>query len=102
MGDEMSEERATYAGEPAIAPRRAKTGYVVRALMDEIDQLRADIERIGRERDQMIAANTELQPLASAMREVIEYRRRVGPLGFQLEKLDDYLRKVGATLEITQ
>lgn len=26
------------------------------------------------------------------LRAIVNYRRRVGPLGFQLEKLDDYLR----------
>lgn len=44
---------------------------LVNAIRDEIDQkvkhLRADIERIGRERDQMIAANVELQERLSRL-----------------------------------
>jgi hypothetical protein len=47
----------------------------------------------------MARANAELQPLASIANEVIAYRRRVGPLGFQLEKLDDYLSKAGLPLD---
>jgi hypothetical protein len=65
---------------------------------EEVIHLRADIERIGCELALMRAANAELQPLASAMCEVIEYRRRVGPLGFQLEKFDDYLRRAGVAI----
>jgi hypothetical protein len=69
------------------------------ALESENAKLHTDLERIGRERDDMARANAELQPLASIANEVIAYRRRVGPLGFQLEKLDDYLSKAGLPLD---
>lgn len=39
----------------------------IRAAADEIVRLRADIERIGRERDQMVAANVELQERLSKL-----------------------------------
>jgi hypothetical protein len=51
----------TNEADPAIAPQRAATSHVVRALMNEIHDLRADVERIGRERDDMARANAELQ-----------------------------------------
>lgn len=40
--------------------------YMKRAV-DETQQLRSDIERIGRERDQMVAANVELQERLSKL-----------------------------------
>jgi hypothetical protein len=47
--------------EPMPPPHRAAQSAVVRALMDEIHQLRADVERIGRERDDMARAAADLQ-----------------------------------------
>lgn len=37
--------------------------------------------------------------LRKAARDLLEYRERAGPLNFQLEKADDYLREIAAALE---
>lgn len=39
----------------------------MKRAVDETQQLRSDIERIGRERDQMVAANVELQERLSKL-----------------------------------
>jgi hypothetical protein len=90
----MAEE--IYIVKDRITPANEVT---IKQLIEENIKLRADVERIGRERNDMARANAELQPLASIANEVIAYRRRVGPLGFQLEKLDDYLSKAGLPLD---
>ena len=50
-----------------ISHARTDVPALVAALRDERNKLRSDIERIGRERDLMIAANVELQERLSAM-----------------------------------
>jgi hypothetical protein len=39
--------------------------------------------------------------LVTACRALLDYRRRAGALGFQLEKLDDYLRQIENILDST-
>lgn len=37
--------------------------------------------------------------LVAACKDLVEYRKRISPLNFQLEKLDDYIRAVEIALE---
>ena len=64
--------RTTSDGELyGIEEQDAQMRYMLRstfaALMADVRTFRADIERIGRERDQMVAANVELQERLSAL-----------------------------------
>lgn len=45
-----------------------------------------------------IDRETGLPELLAACRGLLAYRRRVGPLGFQLEKADDHLRQIEAAI----
>ena len=63
--------KAQLYPEGEAAPAQTTVGIIlqisnlVAGLRDERDQLRSDVERIGHERDQMVAANVELQERAN-------------------------------------
>lgn len=52
---------------------RSATSHIV-ALELGLQSTRADVERIGRERDQMVAANVELQERLSRLERIVQLR----------------------------
>jgi hypothetical protein len=70
--------------------------------MSEVDELKAEVERLQADIDANYSDKalhqryTDLalhnNRLHTAAWKVIEYRKRAGALGFQLEKMDDLLR----------
>ena len=59
-------------------------------LLMEIQMLQKKLDRAGEGSDAR---------LRKAVQDLLDYRKRAGPLNFQLEKADDYLRELELALE---
>lgn len=42
---------------------------------------------------------TKLDNIAAACHKLLDYRKRSGPINFQLEKADDYMRMIAAAID---
>ena len=104
---------------PIQCPRCKGTGIepkgeLVKKLIATVRRLLDNIYEFGAPTDSIFAEQVEdaLRPLFSdggggrsdvrlrkAAQDLIDYRRRAGPLNFQLEKADDFLREIQLALE---
>jgi chromosome segregation ATPase len=72
----------------------------VQATIDECDRLRAELAAANQRAEKAEAVCKIVdRELREACQTLIDYRDRVGPLGWQLEKADDYIRNIQYALD---
>jgi hypothetical protein len=95
---ELIQWRATrgshYAGTYIQGSKHAQ--HVVE---EDVPRLLMEINLLQKRLDENGAGDGSDARLRKAAQDLLDYRKRVGPLNFQLEKADDFLREIRLALE---